>query len=84
MLNWREEIVKTLRAPPVVLRALVDGFDDDRLRRRPAPGGVGHHRGRQPPGRLCRYTSLSGGLGVVLLVGAWRQPGEPDRAGQQQ
>jgi hypothetical protein len=38
MLDRRAEIIKTLRATPVVLRALVDGVDDARLRRRPAPG----------------------------------------------
>ena len=37
MLDRRGEILKTLRATPVVLRALVDGVDDARLRRRPAP-----------------------------------------------
>jgi hypothetical protein len=38
MLDRRGEIIKTLRATPVVLRALVEDIDDDRLRRRPAPG----------------------------------------------
>ena len=38
MLDRRAEIIKTLRATPVVLQALVDGVDDARLRRRPAPG----------------------------------------------
>jgi hypothetical protein len=38
MLDRRQEILKTLRATPVVLRALVDGVDEARLRRRPAPG----------------------------------------------
>jgi hypothetical protein len=38
MLDRRVEIIKTLRATPVVLRALVEGVEDDRLRRRPAPG----------------------------------------------
>jgi hypothetical protein len=38
MLDRRAEIIKTLRATPVVLRALVDGVDDARLRRRPAAG----------------------------------------------
>jgi hypothetical protein len=38
MLDRREEILKTLRATPVVLRALVKDLDDTRLRRRPAPG----------------------------------------------
>jgi hypothetical protein len=37
MLDRRGEILKTLQATPVVLRALVDGVDDARLRRRPAP-----------------------------------------------
>jgi hypothetical protein len=32
------EILKTLRATPVVARALVDGVEDARLRRRSAPG----------------------------------------------
>jgi hypothetical protein len=34
----RQEILKTLRATPVVLRTLVGGVDEARLRRRPAPG----------------------------------------------
>jgi DinB family protein len=38
MLDRRVEILKTLRATPVVLRALVEGVEDARLRRRPAPG----------------------------------------------
>jgi len=38
MLNRRQEILKTLRATPVVLRALVAEVDEARLRRRPAPG----------------------------------------------
>ena len=38
MLDRRIEIKKTLRATPVVLRTLVSGVDDGRLRRRPAPG----------------------------------------------
>jgi DinB superfamily len=38
MLDRRGEIIKTLRAAPVVLRALVEDIDDARLRRRPAPG----------------------------------------------
>ena len=38
MLDRRTEILKTLRATPVVLRALVAGVDDPQLRRRPAPG----------------------------------------------
>jgi hypothetical protein len=38
MLDRRQEILKTLRATPVVLRALVDGIEDARLRRRPAVG----------------------------------------------
>jgi hypothetical protein len=38
MLDRRSEILKTLRATPVVVRALVAGVDDARLRRRPAPG----------------------------------------------
>jgi hypothetical protein len=38
MLDRRAEIVKTLRATPVVVRALVAGIDDAQLRRRPAPG----------------------------------------------
>jgi DinB superfamily len=38
MLDRRVEISKTLRATPVVLRTLVRGVDDGRLRRRPAPG----------------------------------------------
>jgi DinB superfamily len=38
MLDRRGEIIKTLRATPVVLRALVEDIDDAQLRRRPAPG----------------------------------------------
>lgn len=38
MLDRRAEILKTLRATPVVVRALVAGVDDPRLRRRPGPG----------------------------------------------
>jgi hypothetical protein len=38
MLDRRAEIIRTLRATPVVLRTLVGGVDDGRLRRRPAPG----------------------------------------------
>jgi DinB superfamily len=38
MLDRREEILKTLRATQVVLRALVEGVEEVRLRRRPAPG----------------------------------------------
>jgi hypothetical protein len=38
MPDRRVEIIKTLRATPVVVRALVDGIEDARLRRRPAPG----------------------------------------------
>jgi DinB superfamily len=38
MLERRVEIIKTLRATPVVLRALVDGVDEAGLRRRPGPG----------------------------------------------
>jgi hypothetical protein len=38
MLDRREEILKTLRATPVVLRTLVGRVDDAQLRRRPARG----------------------------------------------
>ena len=38
MLDRCQEIRKTLRATPVVLRALVNGVEDAHLRRRPAPG----------------------------------------------
>jgi hypothetical protein len=38
MLDRRQEILKTLRATPVVLRALVADVDEARLRRRPSPG----------------------------------------------
>jgi hypothetical protein len=38
MLDRRAEIIKTLRATPVVVRALVAGVDQAQLRRRPAPG----------------------------------------------
>jgi hypothetical protein len=37
MLDQRAEIIKTLRAIPIVLRALVDGVDEAGLRRRPEP-----------------------------------------------
>jgi hypothetical protein len=38
MVERRAEIIKTLRATPIVLRALADGVDEARLRRRSAPG----------------------------------------------
>jgi hypothetical protein len=38
MLDRRAEMIKTLRATPVVVRALVAGVDRAQLRRRPAPG----------------------------------------------
>jgi DinB superfamily len=38
MLDRREEILKTMRATPVILRALVAEVDDVQLRQRPAPG----------------------------------------------
>jgi hypothetical protein len=38
MLERRIEIIKTLRATPIVLRALVDRVDEAGLRRRPGPG----------------------------------------------
>ena len=38
MLDRRIEILKTLRATPIVLRALVAGVDEAGLRRRPGPG----------------------------------------------
>jgi hypothetical protein len=38
MLDQRAEIMKTLRATTIVLRALVDGVDEAGLRRRPEPG----------------------------------------------
>jgi hypothetical protein len=38
MLDRRVEIMKTLRATPIVLRALVAGVNEAGLRRRPAPG----------------------------------------------
>lgn len=38
MINTREESMKTLRAVPVVVRALVRDQDDAALRDRPAPG----------------------------------------------
>ena len=38
MLDRREEILKILRATPVVLRALVGEIENDRLRTRPAAG----------------------------------------------
>lgn len=37
MIDTREESMKTLRAVPVIARALVQGQDDAALRRRPAP-----------------------------------------------
>src|SRR4029450_12869516 len=57
MLDRRVEIVKTLRATPVVVRALVAGVEDGRLRRRPAPGEwaiievVGHLADNEGGGR---------------------------------
>ena len=38
MLDLSEEILKSLRASPVILGALVAGLDDEQIRRRPAPG----------------------------------------------
>ena len=38
MLDLSEEILKSLRASPVILGALVAGLDDEQVRRRPAPG----------------------------------------------
>ena len=38
MISEREEILKALRAGPLVLRLLVRGLDDESLRRRPAVG----------------------------------------------
>ena len=37
MLEARKELLKALRAAPVVLRALVRELDDQQIRRRPAP-----------------------------------------------
>ena len=38
MPDLSEEILKSLRASPVILGALVAGLDDEQIRRRPAPG----------------------------------------------
>jgi hypothetical protein len=38
MLDLDEEILKSLRASPVILGALVAGLDDEQIRWRPAPG----------------------------------------------
>lgn len=38
MIDERAELLKSLRAAPIVLRALVAGLTDERLRRRPAEG----------------------------------------------
>jgi DinB family protein len=38
MLDLPEEILKSLRATPVILGAVVAGLDDEQIRRRPAPG----------------------------------------------
>ncbi len=38
MLRRNEEIIKTLRATPVVVQAMTGGIDDTTLRRRPGPG----------------------------------------------
>jgi hypothetical protein len=38
MLDLTEEILKSMRASPVVLSALVAGLDDEQIRRRPGPG----------------------------------------------
>jgi len=38
MITVRDELLKTMRAVPVVARALVTGLDDDAIRHRPAPG----------------------------------------------
>jgi hypothetical protein len=38
MLDLHQEILKSLRASPVIAGALVAGLDDERIRWRPAPG----------------------------------------------
>ena len=38
MIDLTEEILKSLRASPIILGALVAGLDDRQIRRRPAPG----------------------------------------------
>jgi len=38
MLDLNEEILKSLRASPVILGTMVAGLDDERIRWRPAPG----------------------------------------------
>jgi hypothetical protein len=63
MLDRRVEIIKTLRAAPVVLRALVHGVDDVGLRRRPAAGE-------------WAIIEVVGHLADDLATGA--RPGPPD------
>lgn len=38
MLDLTEEILKSMRASPVILGALIGGLDDEQIRTRPAPG----------------------------------------------
>jgi hypothetical protein len=38
LISEREEILKGMRAAPLVLRRLVRGLDEEAIRRRPAPG----------------------------------------------
>lgn len=38
MIDLHEEILKSMRATPVILSPLVAGLDDEDIRRRPAPG----------------------------------------------
>jgi hypothetical protein len=81
MLDRRQEILKTLRATPVVLRALVADVDEARLRRRPSPGEwaiievVAHVADTEERalGRVRRYWPRRTGAGAV-------RPGGPGRA----
>ena len=38
MIDLHEEILKSMRASPVILRGLAAGLNDEQVRRRPAPG----------------------------------------------
>jgi hypothetical protein len=81
MLDRRQEILKTLRATPVVLRALVADVDDARLRRRPAAGEwaiievVAHLADTEELARLERLRAEH----LVLLIGldgpGWERTG---------
>jgi hypothetical protein len=86
MLDRRAEIVKTLRATPVVVQALVAGVEQDQLRRRPAMGEwaiieVVAHLADTEERALARVRRMlaedSPFLGAVRPGGASREPPLP-------